>query len=79
MPARLKKRRKLYLVHVKLGPRITDIKWNDLLDEVLLMIIKNLHIKIAYQVQVYLISVIPDSHYEHTILVQHPYLFVERE
>jgi hypothetical protein len=43
------------------------------------VIVKDLYVKIADEIEVYLVTVIANAHYEHTILVQRLQLFVEWE
>jgi len=50
MAVLLQSRRKLDLINVKLDPGIIDIERNDLFDEVFLMIVKDLHVKITEEI-----------------------------
>jgi len=56
---------------------MAHIQRDDLFDQIFFVIVKYFDVKIAYQVEVHLVTVIPYAHYEHTILIQGFYLFVE--
>jgi hypothetical protein len=71
--------RQLYLVDIELDPGMTDVEWLYFLDAVFLVIIEHLYIKISYEIEIHFVSVIPDAHDEHTILIQHLKLLIERE
>jgi hypothetical protein len=41
------------------------------------VIVKDLYIKIADEIEVYFVAVVTDAHYKHTVLVQRLQLFIE--
>jgi hypothetical protein len=69
--------RKLDLINVEFDPGIADVERDDLFNKVFFVVIEYLHVKITDQVQIYLVTIIPDAHNKHTILVQRLQLLVK--
>jgi hypothetical protein len=69
--------RQLDLIYIKLGSCVTCIQWYDLLDQIVLMIVEDLDVKVTDQVQIYLVTVVADTHDKRSPFVQNLDLFVK--
>jgi hypothetical protein len=70
---------KLDLVDVKFGARVTSVQRYDLLNQVVLVIVKYLNIKVSDQVEVHFIAVVSNAGNKRSALIEHLDLFVEGE
>jgi hypothetical protein len=69
--------RQLDLINIKFGACMRSVEKCDLLDQVVLVVVENLNVKIAYKVQVDLIAIVANTHYKRTPFVENLDLFVE--
>lgn len=57
---------------------MADIERNYFFNDVLLVIAENLQVKIAEQVEIYLIPVVPNAHHARAMLMNQANLLLER-
>jgi hypothetical protein len=69
--------RQLDLVNIELRPRMTGVKRDNLLNQILLVIVEDFNIEIVQEIQVHLVTIIPDAHHKRATFVQDLDLLVE--
>ncbi len=56
---------------------MTGVQWNDLFDQVSLVVIKYFQVRVAEQIEIYFIAVITYAHHTRAMLIQQSNLIVQ--